>query len=182
MGPFAFCPDRAAWLPEWSSEVAREQKLLSEQSAAILELIAAGHSYEQILARLPDLTYPDIFASAREALDLLTSQGPKPLDFVERARQEHKRAYAKWSPDEDARLERLLQAGMPPVEIAQQLQRQKGAITSRIVKLGLEGKPREPAAQPSAAPAAGAPPEARVVVPGWDRIRQRLDQEPSAGV
>ena len=71
MGPFAFCPDRAAWLPEWSSEVAREQKLLSEQSAAILELIAAGHSYEQILARLPDLTYPDIFASAREALALL---------------------------------------------------------------------------------------------------------------
>ena len=37
--------------------MAREHNQLSEQATAILTLIAAGHSYEQILARLPDLTY-----------------------------------------------------------------------------------------------------------------------------
>ena len=44
---------------------------LSERSATILGLIAEGRSYDQILHQQPDVTYFDIFAAAREALDLL---------------------------------------------------------------------------------------------------------------
>jgi hypothetical protein len=43
---------------------------LSDVSAAILTLIAEGRSYDQILQRRPDLTYLDIFAAAREAMNL----------------------------------------------------------------------------------------------------------------
>ena len=45
---------------------------LSAKSAAVLELIAQGHGYDQILAARPDCTYLDIFRAAREALGLLT--------------------------------------------------------------------------------------------------------------
>lgn len=48
---------------------------LSERSATILGLIAEGRSYDQILQRQPDATYFDIFAAAREALDLLQAAG-----------------------------------------------------------------------------------------------------------
>jgi hypothetical protein len=44
---------------------------LSERSATILGLIAEGRSYDQILQQQPAVTYFDIFAAAREALDLL---------------------------------------------------------------------------------------------------------------
>jgi DNA-binding CsgD family transcriptional regulator len=194
MGPFAFSADRAVRLPEWSGEVAREQQRLSQQSAEILALIAAGHSYEQILSRLPDLTYLDIFASAREVLALLeSSAAPEPKtmpgpgkrrNFVERARQTHKRAFARWTADEDAQLTRLLGEGRSPEQIAQELQRHKGAIEGRIVKLGLEGGPPAltvlPSSEPSVGAHPGASPDDRAAVPGWDRIRLRLDQEPSA--
>jgi hypothetical protein len=41
---------------------------LSPQARRILEKIAAGKSYDQILAADPGLSYLDIFAAAREAL------------------------------------------------------------------------------------------------------------------
>jgi len=40
----------------------------SERIIRVLELIAEGRSYEQIIAVCPDLTYTDIFAAAAEAL------------------------------------------------------------------------------------------------------------------
>lgn len=44
---------------------------LSANSCAILQMIAAGRSYEQILKHCSELTYKDIFAAAQEALDLV---------------------------------------------------------------------------------------------------------------
>ena len=46
---------------------------LSEQARSILQLIAAGRSYDQILLRYPNLGYQDIFAAAQEALTKLQS-------------------------------------------------------------------------------------------------------------
>ena len=43
---------------------------LSEKSRAILEAIAEGHSYEQILSTRIAHTYNDIFHAAAEALDI----------------------------------------------------------------------------------------------------------------
>jgi hypothetical protein len=168
--------------------VAREQKRLGEQSAAILALIVAGHSYEQILIRLPDLTYLDIFASASAALDLLDpssspESGPtEEPSLIERAREEHKRAYERWTADEDAQLSRLLSNGVPQRQIARELQRQRSAMRSRIAKLGLEAErsdsgvqPMIPASKPARQNTSSSDSDP---VPGWDRIRQRLNQEP----
>ena len=53
-------------------------------------------------------------------------------------RKEHPRAYEKWSDSEDEDVKKLYSEGKTVSEIAQQLQRQRGAITSRLEKLGLK--------------------------------------------
>jgi hypothetical protein len=111
---------------------------LSERSAMILGLIAEGRSYDQILQQHPDATYFDIFGAAREALDLLQAAGasqpttevaerevaedevPTAVSLpssIERARATHARAWARWTPDEDARLTALFRQGESRAEI-----------------------------------------------------------------
>ena len=45
---------------------------LSEQSRLILEAIAKGHTYEQILVQDLAWTYHDIFRAVAEALEIIT--------------------------------------------------------------------------------------------------------------
>ena len=142
--------------------------MLSESARRILGLIAEGRSYDQILQQHPELTYFDIFAAAREALDAVQAEPsepildqspplsppvellplpaprPKPPSFVERARATHGRAFARWSREEDTRLEQLFRAGMPRSEIVRLLDRHEGAITRRLEKLGLIEAPEGP--------------------------------------
>jgi hypothetical protein len=233
---------------------------LSEQATTILGLIAEGRSYDQILHHHPDLTYFDIFAAAREALELAEAPGartassepaasapvlaeiapvnlvevapiagepieaapslsalsetfPAPADVaeaapmptkrlpahIEKARATHRRAWARWTRDEDARLTALFGQGDNRAEMVRELERQPGAIRNRLLKLGLiseaEGddaadgpvgadRPlaasapgqadadgqREP--EPRAAPEPSASP-----VPGWDELRDRLSPD-----
>ena len=60
----------------------------------------------------------------------------KAYDVVQ-IRQEYPLAYAKWTAMDDARLTALYKERMPIAEIAQQLQRNRGGIGSRLQKLGL---------------------------------------------
>lgn len=184
---------------------------LSDRSATILGLIAEGHSYDQILQQQPAVTYFDIFAAAREALDLLqvpaASQPPAEVvvaevtetkvaegevtvavsrpSFVERARATHRRAWTRWSRDEDDRLTSLFHSGTSQAEMVRQLERHPGAIRTRLVKLGLvvEGEGADPGVAPETHPAVAAAVEApaRVnrapaspIVPGWEELRDRL--------
>ncbi|MBN1139680.1 MAG: hypothetical protein JXM73_24115 [Anaerolineae bacterium] len=69
-------PIRLFYRPEKAvTEISKEvpavhtHKELSARSVTILKLIAQGHTYDQILALHPELTYPDIFEAAREALE-----------------------------------------------------------------------------------------------------------------
>src|SRR5690606_18202645 len=52
--------------------MASDKPSLSEKATAILEMIARGHNYEQILSAYPIFTYKDIFEAAEEALKLST--------------------------------------------------------------------------------------------------------------
>ena len=112
---------------------------LSEKARAILEAIAEGHSYEQILSgRIAD-TYNDIFRAAAEALDIAERVRPGKT-YDERMAEihvGHPRAYEKWSAEEDARLTHLFRAGSGVPQIAATLQRQPSAIRSRLAKLNL---------------------------------------------
>lgn len=122
--------------------MAENRKGLSEKSRAILKYISLGHSYQQILDAYPDFTYVDIFAAAREALEVLDSgayqgEDKKPSDRLDEIRKVHPRAYEKWSDEEDSQLAKLFQSGMNVKQIASTLQRQSSAICSRLNKLGL---------------------------------------------
>jgi hypothetical protein len=93
---------------------------LSSRAEAILEMIARGYSYERILAEHKELTYLDLFAAAREVLDVIKTDPGK-----------------KWDEAEDKRLAELFRAGEPVARIAELLERREFAIQARLVKSGL---------------------------------------------
>lgn len=109
----------------------------TQHAATILRLIAQGHSYAQIVDRLPGVTYHDIFAAASEALKAMEGKRTQ-ASYVETVRQKHQRAYKPWDDEEDAELAALHAEGWTNRQIAEHLGRQPGAISSRISKLGLK--------------------------------------------
>jgi DNA-directed RNA polymerase specialized sigma24 family protein len=109
----------------------------SEKSRAILQAIAKGHTYEQILVQDLAWTYHDIFQAAAEALEGGQTAGDTKSYSVEEIRHDHPRAYEKWSAEEDGRLTALFREGKDVKEIAATLHRQEGAIRSRLTKLNL---------------------------------------------
>ena len=117
----------------------RSQSKLSTTSVAVLEMVASGRTYDQILAAYPDFTYVDIFRAAEEALELFsgeTDPSSRAYTLAEK-RERHPRAYEKWTDIEDAELRKLVRSGETVARIAGQLQRNRSAIRSRIMKLNL---------------------------------------------
>jgi uncharacterized protein (DUF433 family) len=112
-------------------------KTLSSKSRAVLELIAQGHNYDQILSAYPALTYPDIFGAAQEALETLGAVQTRAEERTARIRQSYPRAYEKWSAEEDASLRQEFESGKDVKEIATSHNRQPSAIRSRLLRLGL---------------------------------------------
>jgi hypothetical protein len=128
----------------------KEQPRLREKSIKVLNLIAAGLSYSQIVDGNNDLNYHDIFFAAEEAVWLDETIGkftdedqtrqarPTGVSAMHLAKQKHPRAYAAWSEKEDADLRSMHAAGKSKSDIARQFQRQPSAIESRLRKLGLK--------------------------------------------
>jgi len=57
-------------------------------------------------------------------------------------KQNHSRAYERWTDEEDRELAGMCQEDKKVAEIADHLGRQPSAIRSRLVKLGLEARAR----------------------------------------
>jgi hypothetical protein len=110
---------------------------LSEKSHAILEAVAKGHTYEQILVQDLAWTYHDIFRAAAEALEASQATNDGKSYDVEEMRHDYPRAYEKWSADEDGKLSEFFRSGKSVRQIAKNPHRQEGAIRSRLVKLNL---------------------------------------------
>jgi len=108
---------------------------ISEKSRAILEAIAKGHTYEQILLQDLAWTYHDIFEAAAEALEAAAPTMLSKAYSVEKIRSEHPHAYEKWDAAQDEQLRQLHRAGKTVAEIAELMQRQPGGIRSRLAKL-----------------------------------------------
>lgn len=66
-----------------------------------------------------------------------------PTYNVEQIRRQHPKAYAKWARDEDERLARLCRDGKTVGEMADILQRQPGAIQSRLRYLRMIPRSRD---------------------------------------
>jgi hypothetical protein len=62
---------------------------------------------------------------------------PKKAYSAEEKRKEHPRAYAKWTEDKDRKLKDLYAEGKTVDLISSIFQRNRGAINSRLTKLGL---------------------------------------------
>ena len=112
---------------------------LTDKSRTILEAIAKGHTYEQILVQELAWTYHDIFQAAAEALEATGSSTPAQAYSVEEIRHDHPKAYEKWDAAQDAQLRQLFREGRTVAHIAAMMKRQPGGITSRLAKLGLAG-------------------------------------------
>lgn len=74
---------------------------LSDKSRAILEAIAKGHTYEQILVQDLAWTYHDIFQAAAEALEDDAGAEKRKAYSVEEIRGAHPHAYEKWDAQQD---------------------------------------------------------------------------------
>jgi DNA-binding NarL/FixJ family response regulator len=109
---------------------------LSSRAEAILEMIARGYSYERILAEHKELTYLDLFAAAREVLDVIKTDQAG-LEKPAGVKGKPARAGKKWDEAEDKRLAELFRAGEPVARIAELLERREFAIQARLVKSGL---------------------------------------------
>jgi hypothetical protein len=116
-----------------------EPQALSQTSRTILKAIAKGHTYEQILVQELAWTYHDIFQAAAEAIEVADRQvgGEGYETRMAKIQAEHPRAYQPWNEEEDARLTELFQKHVSVTDIAKTLQRQPGAIRSRLSKLNL---------------------------------------------
>ncbi len=112
---------------------------LSDRARYVLELIALGHTYEQVLQFNQSYTYLDIFHAASEALELDAGDVSDYSQRLLEIRKSHPRAYEKWTSEEEERLVLSFKAGKETSEIADELQRQQSAILSRLKRLGLAG-------------------------------------------
>lgn len=113
------------------------QLVLSSKAAAVMEMIAGGHSYEQILAAYPTLTYRDIFDAAAEVLTASRRGAGGEASHMQRLKDRHARAYEKWTPQEEEQLTQLIAEGHTVARIAGRLGRNRGAIRARLIRLGL---------------------------------------------
>ncbi len=109
---------------------------LSAKSIVILELIADGQSYTQIVDGHPEITYLDIFNAAKEALNL-NGETSSHVNRLQEIKEAYPRAYEKWSDKEDEQLRTMHTERRAINEIAAILERQPSAIHSRLEKLRL---------------------------------------------
>jgi len=110
---------------------------MTEKSRLIREVIAKGHSCEQILAQELAWTYHYIFEAAPEAPAVRnTSVPPAKVYAVEDIRSEHAQAYVKRDSVQDDKLRQLFRTGKSVAGIARLMQRQPGGIQSRLTKPG----------------------------------------------
>ena len=104
----------------------------------ISESRAVGAEYEHHRVMMFEENIEAFIAGFDKAIAFLgIRQKPKSYS-VEEVRQQHPKAYAKWSSDEDEALRKKYDEGMSVAELARFFQRQPSAIQSRLAKLGLK--------------------------------------------
>jgi DNA-directed RNA polymerase specialized sigma24 family protein len=101
----------------------------------ISELRQAGADYERHRVMIFEENAAAFLAGLDEVVAFL---GIKHKSYnVDEVRQQHPKAYEKWSSNEDEELRKKYNEGMGISELASFFQRQPGAIQSRLAKLGL---------------------------------------------
>ena len=79
-----------------------------------------------------------VFPNDLEAAEEPQTSNLSGLSYMERQKLLHSNAYAKWTPNEDSKLLGLLAKGLSTKELANEFERNEGAIRARIKKLTME--------------------------------------------
>ena len=142
--------------PEGALEAARDHvaKVLQQYDAPSADPMPLGGSIPkagpaqggtgdptQIVVEFPDrLPMPE---EARGKIPETSETGTKPgyWDRIKLVRDRHPRAYERWNEAEEDRLRHLRDQGRNLKQISKELQRQPGAVRSRLDKLGLTERP-----------------------------------------
>ena len=108
----------------------------------MVEIQYVADSTGKILyVQIPIETYKELVANTKGQTSIHfdeSSSIDKPKAYsVEEIRQKHGAAYSPWTPEEERRLKIEFFEGASIKEIAALLGRNKGAITSRLKKLGI---------------------------------------------
>ena len=87
--------------------------------------------------------------------ELMITANKKQIVNLTEIRREHPRAYAPWSKEEQEQLIALFQQGKTIKEICETLERQPGAVQSRLSRAGLIGTSKRSEHSPEAAKSSG---------------------------
>ena len=96
---------------------------------------------KQYAGEHPDRPFPEAtpFSEPLPFPDAVSSFKPsEPSSYMERQKQLHANAYARWDDEEDKKLTDYYRQGLSTSEIASLMSRNTGGISSRIKKLGLK--------------------------------------------
>ncbi len=100
-------------------------------------LLGEHYEHQRVMVLEENIpSFKEAMESTFEFLGLGVNKAQKQVRF-EDIRKQFPRAYEKWTPEEDDKLRRLLEKGADVNALAEALQRQPGAVTSRLRKLGL---------------------------------------------
>jgi DNA-directed RNA polymerase specialized sigma24 family protein len=103
------------------------------------EVLAADSGARVLVTFLDGRAAVEMDVSDREAEELITKRSVSARltrSSIEEIRRRHPRAYAPWTPEEEAELRDLHERGLKPKAIAGELGRQVGGVRSRLRKLG----------------------------------------------
>ena len=107
------------------------------QYLKISESKLTDEGFERYRILIEEKHYVSFFKGIREVMRFV-GVNPRSIKFDE-IRKNHPRAYKKWTVDEEKKLKELYNDGKNTKEISKYLERQPGAIRSRLQKLGLVG-------------------------------------------
>ncbi|MFI1769338.1 hypothetical protein ACH41H_46010 [Streptomyces sp. NPDC020800] len=126
----------AAWTPEDEEHLRRLHQSGSKVAELAGELRRSENAIRWKLYSLKLSPCPaDLVPAARPSAPH-QAQAVQPKAYtVSEKRQSHSRAYERWSPEEDERLARMHADEVPVAEMARELGRNEGAITSRLEKI-----------------------------------------------
>ncbi len=108
------------------------------QYLKISESKLTDEGFERYRILIEEKHYVSFFKAIKEVMGFV-GVSPSIINFDE-IRKHHPRAYEKWTKDEEEKLSELYNDGKNTKEISKYLERQPGAIKSRLQKLGLVGK------------------------------------------
>jgi hypothetical protein len=98
--------------------------------------VGADHEHHRVMIFEDD--FEAFIDGFDKTIDFIRKSQEPSSSSIEKIREQHPKAYTKWSSDDDEELRSKYDQGISIAELSQFFQRQPSAIRSRLVKLGIK--------------------------------------------